>query len=60
MGLVVDEYVMTGAGTLDDVIERGLSHGFGASPANRELVRRMRAHDEKHEDKLRFFGLACQ
>ncbi|MBB4914856.1 erythromycin esterase family protein [Streptosporangium saharense] len=56
MGLVVDEYVTTGAGTLDDVMERGFSHNFGASPANRELVRWMRAHNEKHEDKLRFFG----
>lgn len=56
MGLVVDEYVTTGAGTLDDVIERGFSHNFGASPANRELVRWMRAHNEEHEEKVRFFG----
>jgi erythromycin esterase-like protein len=56
MGLVVDEYVTTGAGTLDDVMERGFSHGFGAWPANRELVQWMRAYNEEHEDKLRFFG----
>ncbi|MGC5014124.1 erythromycin esterase family protein [Streptosporangium sp. DT93] len=56
MGLVVDEYVTTGAGTLDDVMERGFSHGFGAFPANRELVRWMRAHNEEHDDKIRFFG----
>ncbi|MEU6431560.1 erythromycin esterase family protein [Microbispora sp. NPDC046973] len=55
-GLVVDDYVRTGAGTLDDVMERGFSHGFGASPANRELVRWMRAYNEEHEEKLRFFG----
>lgn len=56
MGLVVDDHVTTGAGTLDDVMERGFSHGFGASPANRELVRWMRAYNEEHEEKLRFFG----
>ncbi|SCF29958.1 Erythromycin esterase homolog [Micromonospora echinospora] len=56
MGLVVDDYLTTGEGTLDDVMERGFSHGFGASPANRELVRWMRAYNEKHDDKLRFFG----
>jgi erythromycin esterase-like protein len=56
MGLVVDDYVTTGAGTLDDVMERGFSHNFGASPANRELVRWMRAYNEEHDEKLRFFG----
>ncbi|MER5650232.1 erythromycin esterase family protein [Streptosporangium sp. NPDC002524] len=56
MGLVVDEYVTTGAGTLDEVMERGFSHGFGALPANRELVRWMRAYNEEHEERLRFFG----
>ncbi|MGW0203788.1 erythromycin esterase family protein [Nonomuraea sp. NPDC003201] len=56
MGLVVDDYVTTGAGTLDDVMERGFSHAFGTSPANRELVRWMRAYNEEHDEKLRFFG----
>ncbi|WP_067170310.1 erythromycin esterase family protein [Microtetraspora niveoalba] len=56
MGLVVDDYITTGAGTLDDVMERGFSHGFGASPANRDLVRWMRAYNEEHDEKLRFFG----
>jgi len=55
-GLVVDDYLTTGAGTLDDVMERGFSHGFGAPPANRELVRWMRAYNEEHDEKLRFFG----
>ncbi|MGW6276405.1 erythromycin esterase family protein [Kribbella sp. NPDC055071] len=55
-GLIVDEYVATGVGTLDEVMERGFSHRFGTSPANRELVRWMRAYNEEHEDKLRFFG----
>ncbi|GAA3466313.1 erythromycin esterase family protein [Nonomuraea roseola] len=56
MGLLVDDYLTTGAHTLDDVMERGFSHGFGASPANRELVRWMRAYNEEHDEKLRFFG----
>ncbi|GLW26767.1 erythromycin esterase [Microbispora amethystogenes] len=56
MGLVVDDYVRTGAGSLDEVMERGFSHGFGASPANRELVRWMRAYNEEHDERLRFFG----
>ncbi|MCO6004097.1 erythromycin esterase family protein [Actinoallomurus purpureus] len=56
MGLVVDDHITTGAGTLDDVMERGFSHGFGASPANRDLVRWMRAYNEEHDEKLRFYG----
>ncbi|MEW9556396.1 erythromycin esterase family protein [Nonomuraea sp. NPDC050783] len=57
MGLVVDDYLATGEGTLDDVMERGFSHDFGAVPANRELVRWMRAYNEEHDEKLRFFGV---
>ncbi|GAA4191076.1 erythromycin esterase family protein [Microbispora amethystogenes] len=56
MGLVVDDHVRTGAGDLDDVMERGFSHNFGASAANRELVRWMRAYNEEHDEQLRFFG----
>ncbi|MFF4417704.1 erythromycin esterase family protein [Streptosporangium sp. NPDC001559] len=56
MGLLVDDHVTTGEGTLDDVMRRGFSHGFGALEANRELVRWMRSHNEEHDDKLRFFG----
>ncbi|MEV6866892.1 erythromycin esterase family protein [Streptosporangium subroseum] len=55
-GLVVDDYITTGAGTLDDVMERGFSHDFGAPPDIRELVRWMRAYNEEHDEKLRFFG----
>lgn len=56
MGLVVDDHLTTGAGTLDDVMARGFSHNFGTSPANRDLVRWMRAYNEAHDEKLRFFG----
>jgi erythromycin esterase-like protein len=62
MGLVVDDHVASGtdsgAGTLDEVMERGFSHGFGASVANRELVRWMREHNDGRPDsgRLRFAG----
>ncbi|MFI6642695.1 erythromycin esterase family protein [Streptomyces sp. NPDC050504] len=57
-GLVVDAYVTSGAGTLDRAMERGFSHGFGASAANRELVRWMRAHNENRpvSERVRFAG----
>ncbi|MFD3374177.1 MULTISPECIES: erythromycin esterase family protein [unclassified Streptomyces] len=58
MGLVVDDYVTSGTGTLDEVMEQGFSHGWGASAANRELVRWMRAHNESRpaSERLRFAG----
>jgi erythromycin esterase-like protein len=46
MGLIVDDYVIAGTGTLDEVMERGFSHGWGVLAANRELVRWMRAYNE--------------
>ena len=59
MGLLVDDYVTSGAGSLDDVMEHGFSHGFGASAANRELVRWMRAHNDGRpaSERLRFAGV---
>ncbi|MFC8098198.1 erythromycin esterase family protein [Streptomyces sp. NPDC057363] len=63
MGLVVDDYVTSGTGTLDEVMERGFSHGWGAYAGNRELVRWMRSHNERVHDegrpaseRLRFAG----
>src|SRR5690349_5436837 len=35
MGLIVDDYVTSGTGILDEVMERGFSHGWGAFAANR-------------------------
>ncbi|MEU7599348.1 erythromycin esterase family protein, partial [Streptomyces sp. NPDC039022] len=57
-GLIVDDYVTAGTGTLDDVMERGFSHGFGASTANRELVRWVRAYNAGRpaSGQLRFAG----
>ncbi|MEU9507849.1 erythromycin esterase family protein [Micromonospora sp. NPDC048170] len=58
MGLVVDDYVTSGTGTLDEVMERGFSHGWGAYAANRELVRWMRAYNDGRpaSEPLRFAG----
>ncbi|WP_328304664.1 erythromycin esterase family protein [Actinomycetospora sp. NBC_00405] len=58
-GLLVDDHVTSGAGSLDDVMEHGFSHGFGASAANRELVRWMRAHNDGRpaSERLRFAGV---
>jgi erythromycin esterase-like protein len=58
MGLVVDDYVTSGTGTLDEVMERGFSHDWGAFAANRELVRWMRAYNDGRpaSQQLRFAG----
>ena len=59
MGLVVDDHVTSGTGTLDEVMERGFSHEwFNRSAANRELVRWMRAYNEGRSasERLRFAG----
>ncbi|MFF5890503.1 erythromycin esterase family protein [Streptomyces globisporus] len=57
-GLLVDDYVTSGAGTLDDVLERGFSHGLGASAASRELVCWMSAFNAGRlaADQVRFAG----
>src|SRR5215212_12175814 len=46
MGMVVDDYVTSGTGILDEVMERGFSHEWGAFGGNRELVRCMRAYND--------------
>src|SRR5215467_11106019 len=58
MGLVVDDYVTSGRGTLDEVMARGFSHGWGEFAANRELVRWMRAYNVGRpvSERLRFAG----
>ncbi len=58
-GLLVDDYVTSGAGTLDEVMERGFSHEwFNTSAANRELVCWIRAYnaDRPASEHLRFAG----
>ena len=58
MGLIVDDYVTSGTGILDDVLERGFSHEWGAFPGNRELVRWMRAYNDGRptSQQVRFVG----
>ncbi|MFI5489654.1 erythromycin esterase family protein [Micromonospora echinaurantiaca] len=58
MALLVDDHVTSGSGTLDDVMEHGFSHEWGAFPANRELVRWMREYNEGRpaSERLRFAG----
>ncbi|HEY6739315.1 MAG TPA: erythromycin esterase family protein [Actinopolymorphaceae bacterium] len=57
-GTIVDDYVTSGAGGLDEVMASGFSHGFGASAANRELVRWMRTYnaDRPATEHVRFAG----
>ncbi|MGW2090466.1 erythromycin esterase family protein [Streptomyces sp. NPDC001880] len=57
-GLIVDDYVTSGTGTLDEVMEHGFSHGWGAFAPNRELVRWMRAHNDGRpaSEQLHFAG----
>ncbi|WP_371493823.1 erythromycin esterase family protein [Kitasatospora sp. NBC_00374] len=59
MGLVVDDYVTSGTGTLDEVMAHGFSHGWGVSAANRELVSWMRAYNDGRPapERLRFAGI---
>lgn len=58
-GLMVDDHVTSGTGDLDEVMERGFSHGFGESAGNRELVRWMRAYNEGRSasEQVRFAGI---
>ncbi|TYB68763.1 erythromycin esterase family protein [Nonomuraea sp. PA05] len=57
-GLLVDEYVRTGEGSLDEVMRAGFSHGFWDREATRDLLRWMRAYNEGRPggERLRFFG----
>jgi erythromycin esterase-like protein len=57
-GLRIEAFVTTGQGSLDDVLRTGISHGWGASTANRELVAWLRDHnrDRNAADQVRFYG----
>ncbi|MEV4346899.1 erythromycin esterase family protein [Actinoplanes sp. NPDC049596] len=58
MGLIVDDYVVSGEGTLDDVMERGFSHEFGRCPGNRALVSWLRAYNQSRPpaERVHFAG----
>ncbi|RKT84599.1 Erythromycin esterase homolog [Saccharopolyspora antimicrobica] len=55
---VVDDYVAGRAADVDEVLETGFSHRFGAAPGNRELVEWLRAHNAERDprDRVRFYG----
>lgn len=57
-GRQVNDYVQhRSAATLDEVMSEGISHDFGTSQANRELVEWMRDYSAMHTDRmLRFEG----
>ncbi|MFC9687242.1 erythromycin esterase family protein [Kribbella sp. NPDC056951] len=56
MGLVVDDYVTSGIGDLDEVMATGISHEWGGLAGNRELVQWMREFNEGRVDPVRFAG----
>lgn len=58
MGLVVDDYITSAAGTFDEVMEKGFSHGWGECPGNRDLVRWMREYNDGRpaSEMLHFAG----
>ncbi len=57
-GVTVNDHVTSGHGRLDDVLQRGFSHGFGEVQANRDLVMWLRAHNagRPEADQVRFYG----
>ncbi|MET8231844.1 DUF6194 family protein [Micromonospora sp. NPDC005298] len=57
-GLLADEFVRGGDVPLDRVLADGFSHGFGAAPANRDLLLRMREWNAVRPaaQHLRFHG----
>ncbi|OHU23972.1 hypothetical protein BKG77_10450 [Mycobacteroides chelonae] len=57
-GFAVDRYVTAGEGTLDEVLDAGFSHGFGAYPASRELVEWLRDWNSGRApgEQVRFYG----
>lgn len=58
-GLIVDDFVTLGTGSLDEAMERGFSRGWGEFEGNRELVRWMRDHNDGRpaSGQVRFAGL---
>ncbi|MEV5572236.1 erythromycin esterase family protein [Spirillospora sp. NPDC052269] len=59
MAMTADAYATEGTGTLDEAVERGFSHDFGAYAGNRELLRWMRSFNDGRPpgDRVHFYGL---
>ncbi|MFI0975491.1 erythromycin esterase family protein [Streptomyces sp. NPDC021093] len=54
----IDDHITAGTGDFDHALTTGFSHGWGTSPANRDLVVRLRAHNAGLDpaDQVRFHG----
>lgn len=57
-GLLVDDHITSGTGTLDEAMAHGFSHGWGEWAPNRELVRWAREYNTGRPpaEQLRFAG----
>jgi erythromycin esterase-like protein len=57
-GRIVDDFVLSGAGTLDQAMAEGFSHEWGAFGGNRELVRWLRAYNRSRPapERVSFAG----
>lgn len=56
--LTMNDFVTKDGGSLDEVMERGFSHGFGGLEENRQLVNWMREYNRGREaaEEVRFYG----
>lgn len=56
--ILANDFVLRGIGTLEEAMRDGFSHGFGESPANRELVQWMREYNQDRDDadRVRLYG----
>ncbi|AYJ50663.1 erythromycin esterase family protein [Rhodococcus sp. P1Y] len=53
LGVTVDDYVCSGIGSLDEVMENGFSHEWGLLAGNRALVQWMREYNDGREASMR-------
>lgn len=55
---LLDQWLQTGSGDIDDVLHRGLTWGFDRYPQNRALLLWMRRYNEIHlHDPLHLYGM---
>jgi erythromycin esterase len=53
----VNDWVLGGDGDLDVVARDGITYGFGHCEETRSLLRWLRAWNESHDRKVRFYGM---
>ncbi|MCJ1960986.1 erythromycin esterase family protein [Novosphingobium mangrovi (ex Hu et al. 2023)] len=55
---ILNQWLQTGSGDIDDVLRRGLTWGFDRYPQNRALLLWMREYNEAHpHDPLHLYGM---